>query len=133
MGYLTARRMDPLQQRPEGIDPGDGAAVEFLGIVRAEEESRPLEALEYEAYAPMAEAAIARFIKEAQRRWPVRQVHVRHRTGLVPVGEASVLIRVHASHREEAFDACRFLIDRIKEEAPIWKKAVFRQGLRISP
>lgn len=134
MAYLTGEKLDPARERAAARTTGeDGAEVEFLGIVRAEEEGLPLDGLEYEAYGPMAEAAVKRLVEEAGRRWPVREVQVRHRTGFVPVGEVSVLIRVRASHRAEAFDACRFLIDRVKEEAPIWKKAVFRAAVNVSP
>lgn len=134
MGYLTREKLDAVRERAAArADGEDGAEVEFLGIVRAEEEGLPLDGLGYEAYGPMAEAVIGRLVEEAGRCWPVRGIHVRHRTGFVPVGEVSILIRVRASHRAEAFDACRFLIDRVKEEAPIWKKAVFRPALKVSP
>jgi len=113
------------------IDPRDGAAVEFLGIVRSDEDGRPLAALHYEAYEPMAERLIGRLVDEARRRWPLRQVVVRHRLGRVAVGEVAVLIGVQAPHRDEAFEACRFLIDAIKREVPIWKTAVSATGAAL--
>jgi len=91
-----------------------------------------VEALEYEAYEPMADAMIGRLIEEARRLWSLTEAEVRHRMGVVPVGEVSVLVRVKASHRDQAFAACRFLIDRIKEEVPIWKKAIFHEGRSYS-
>lgn len=122
MGFLTHEPIDVTGWHHGPADPQDGASVEFLGIVRGEEQGRPIEALEYEAYKSMAETIIGRLIEEAKRLWPVTQIQVCHRVGRVPLGEVSVFIGVQAPHREEAFAACRFLIDRIKEEAPIWKR-----------
>ncbi len=126
--YLTRDPIEIAEWHACAIDPRDGASVEFLGIVRGEEDGHPIEALEYEAYAPMAERVIARLVEEARRRWPLHQVSVRHRVGNVPVGEMAVLIGVTAPHREEAFEACRFLIDAIKRDAPIWKTARTTSG-----
>lgn len=123
MPYLTREPIDVNAWRWSPTGPRDGASVEFLGTVRAVEADRPIEALEYEAYEPMAEAMIGRLIDEAKHLWPLHRVEVRHRVGRIPVGEVAVLVGVWAAHREEAFSACRFLIGRIKEEAPIWKKA----------
>lgn len=128
MRHLTRDPVAVSLWRQEEVGPQDGASVEFLGIVRGEEEGALIAGLEYEAYEPMAEAIIGRLIDEAARRWPLHGVCVRHRLGGIPVGETAVFIGVRASHREEAFSACRFLIDRIKEEAPIWKKVEVRAG-----
>lgn len=122
MGYLTRDPIDVEKWRGGYAGPEVGAWVEFLGIVRKEEQGRPIGVLEYEAYEPMAEAVIGRLIEEAKQRWPFIELTVCHRVGRVPVGGIAVLIGVQAPHREQAFLACRFLIDRIKEEAPIWKK-----------
>lgn len=103
----------------------DGASIEFLGIVRADGERGPLAALEYEAFAPMAERVIAALIAQARTRWPVHELFVRHRVGRVAVGEVSVLIGVRAAHRREAFAACQFLIDQLKQDTPIWKREVY--------
>ena len=73
---------------------------------------------------PMAETVIGRLVEAARRSWPLHRVEVCHRVGRVPVGEVSVLVRVHAPHRDQAFAACRFLIDQIKGDAPIWKQAL---------
>ena len=123
MAYLTRGPIDVDAWRRVAVETRDGASVEFLGIVRGHDEGRAIEALDYEAYEPMAERVIAQLVAHAQQRWPLHQVHVRHRVGRVPVGEAAVLVGVQAPHREEAFEACRFLIDAIKQEAPIWKHA----------
>ena len=122
MGALIHGPIDGAGWRRESVSPAVGASVEFVGIVRPVEGDSPIEALEYEAYEPMAEAMIGRVIEEARHRWPVTRVVVRHRLGRVPVGEPAVFIGVQAPHRQEAFAACRFLIDRIKAQVPIWKK-----------
>lgn len=85
-----------------------------------------MEALDYEAYGAMAESVMGRLVEEAKRLWPIHRIEVRHRVGRVPAGEIALLVGVEAPHREEAFAACRFLVDRIKEEAPLWKKGVGR-------
>jgi len=110
------------------IDARDGAAVEFVGLVRGTEAERPIDHLDYEAYEPMAERVIAQVIDRARQQWPIHEVYVQHRVGRVQVGEVAVLIGVHAPHRDEAFAACRFLIDAIKQDAPIWKAAVGMDG-----
>jgi len=124
MEYLTEAPIELNRWHQDLGGPCDGASVEFVGIVRALEDKDRIAGLEYEAYVPMAESVIERLTEEAKRLWPLNKVVVRHRIGKVPVGEAAVFVGVVASHREEAFAACRFLIDRIKSEAPIWKKAL---------
>ena len=126
--YLTRERIDAEEWRVRAVDARDGASVDFVGIARGTEAGRPIDHLDYEAYEPMAEQVIAQLIETARRRWPVHELYVRHRVGRVEVGEAAVLIGVHAPHRDEAFAACRFLIDAIKRDAPIWKTAHDAQG-----
>ena len=84
--------------------------------------------LEYEAYKPMAIRVMEQLEREARTRWPLVNVVMIHRIGRVPVTEASVAIGVAAAHRAEAFEACRFLIDRLKSEVPIWKREHFEDG-----
>lgn len=112
-------------------DQRDGACVEFLGIVRGEEDGQPISALDYEAYEPMAERVMAQRVEEATRRWPLHRVVARHRIGRVPVGQVAVLIGVQAPHRSEAFAACQFLIEAIKQDAPIWKTAIGPDGMTL--
>ena len=83
--------------------------------------------LEYEAYAPLAEKQLARLIAEAETRWQVKCA-VQHRLGRLEIGESSVGIAVAAAHRAEAFDACRWLLDTLKETVPIWKREFFAGG-----
>ena len=106
----------------QSVDLRDGASVEFLGIVRGEEKGRKIHFLDYEAYEPMAERAMGALVEEAKRRWDLHRIYLRHRIGRVAAGGVSVLIGVQAPHKEEAFEACRFLIGRIKKDVPIWKR-----------
>src|SRR5215831_7189194 len=108
--------------------PAAGAVVTFLGTTRNQNAGRRVVRLEYEAFTRMAERELRRLASEARRRWPLRRIAIAHRTGVVPVGEASVGIAVSAAHRGEAFAACHWLIDRLKEIVPIWKKEHFRGG-----
>ena len=121
MSYLTQEPIDVNEWHTLAIDQRDGATVEFLGIVRGQEDGRPIPWLDYEAYAPMAERVIEQAMTQATSRWSLHQVYVRHRVGRVAVGDVAVLIGVAAPHRAEAFEACQFLIDTIKRDAPIWK------------
>jgi molybdopterin synthase catalytic subunit len=100
-----------------------GAVVTFAGVVRDLEDGVPLRAIDYEAYEPMARAALDELLRDASARWPLLRAVIAHRTGVVPVGEASVWIGVATPHRAEAFDAARFLIDGLKSRAAIWKRA----------
>ena len=109
-------------------DPGAGAIVTFVGTTRNVNAGRRVFRLEYEAFTGMAEAEMRRLAARATRRWDLRRVAIAHRIGRVPVGEASVAIAVSAGHRAGAFAACRWLIDRLKEIVPIWKREHFRGG-----
>ena len=121
MEYLTRDPIDLEGWHRQTVHATDGASVEFLGIVRGDDQGRPVEYLEYEAYEPMAEQTIAALIEGAKKKWSLHRVYVCHRLGRVNAGEVSVAIGVQTPHREEAFEACRFLIDTIKKEVPIWK------------
>jgi len=123
MPYVTRDPIEIAEWHACAIDSRDGASVEFAGIVRGTENGIPVASLDYEAYEPMADCLIAQCIEEAKTRWALHQVYIRHRVGRVAVGEVAVLIGVQAPHREDAFEACRFLIDAIKRDAPIWKMA----------
>lgn len=109
-------------------DPAAGAIATFLGVTRDHNDGRQVTRLEYEAYPGMAEQEMARIGAEAARRWPTCKIAMVHRTGVVPLGEASVAIATSAAHRPEAFAACRFAIDRLKAAVPIWKKEYFVGG-----
>jgi len=109
-----------------------GALVTFEGVVRDHSrdlsgQTRSVDYLEYEAYRPMAQSEMTRVISEVEARWDV-SCAASHRIGKLSIGETAVVIAVASSHRNEAFEACRYAIDRIKETVPIWKKEVARDG-----
>lgn len=109
-------------------DPKAGAVVVFIGMTRDNNEGRDVQRLEYEAYAGMAERELEKIASEARSRWAVARIAIVHRTGVVPIGMASVVIAVSSAHRGDAFEAGRFTIDRLKEVVPIWKKEFFAGG-----
>ena len=125
---ITDRPID-LERLQEAVrHPAAGAVVTFVGTTRNENVGRRVIRLEYEAFAGMAQKEMRRLATAARKRWPLRRVAMAHRIGVVPVGEASVGIAVSSGHRREAFEACHWLIDRLKEIVPIWKKEHFRGG-----
>jgi molybdopterin synthase catalytic subunit len=105
-----------------------GAIATFVGIVRDEHGGRRVLWLEYEAYEPLAIKAFARIDEEAGERWPSIALAIHHRVGRLEIGEASVVIAAASPHRPEAFAACRYAIERIKQIAPIWKHEHFEGG-----
>lgn len=110
-------------------DPGNGAICVFYGVVRDHALSgRQTRFLEYEAYRDMAEAKMAEIAEEIRRRWNIQQVAMTHRIGRLGIGEPSVIIAVGTPHRKQAFEACEYAIDRLKEEVPIWKKEIGPDG-----
>lgn len=110
-----------------GDDAAGGIAV-FAGTTRRITDGRETRDLHYEAYEDMARAQMEKLATEALQQWHLEKVLVAHRLGRVPHGEVSVLIAVSAAHRAPAFEACRFLIDSVKSQVPIWKKETFADG-----
>ena len=108
--------------------PDCGAVVTFLGTVRDLTDGKVTVALDYEAYAGMAEKKMAEIERDTRERWPVGEMLMVHRTGHLEVGEVSVAVAVSCPHRAQAFEACRFAIDRLKELVPIWKKENWADG-----
>ncbi len=106
----------------------DGAVATFLGLVRNHNAGRRVEHLEYEAYEPLAVKAFERIAAEIAARWPGVRLALHHRIGRLEVGEASVAIAAASPHRGDAFAACRYAIERVKQIAPIWKREVFEGG-----
>ncbi len=109
---------------------GTGAVVVFEGVTRFERDEKlgGLVRLEYEAYGEMAVSEMRRLVGETRRRWPVLRAAMVHRVGAVEIGEASVVMAVACGHRAEAFEACRWLIDTLKKDVPIWKKEIWESG-----
>jgi molybdopterin synthase catalytic subunit len=112
-----------------GTDAGrDGAVVTFLGLVRNHNAGRSVRYLEYDAYAPLAIKAFERIASEIRDRWPGAALALHHRTGRLAIGDASVAIATRSPHRAEAYAACRYAIERVKQIAPIWKREFFDGG-----
>jgi molybdopterin synthase catalytic subunit len=128
MHRLTDQPIDLNEVVAAVADPGAGAIATFLGVTRNHNQGRDVTLLEYEAYPGMAEQEMERIGAEVARRWPACRVAMVHRTGPVGLGETSVAIAVSAPHRPDAFAACRFAIDRLKDTVPIWKKEHFVGG-----
>jgi MoaE-MoaD fusion protein len=108
--------------------PETGAIVTFVGTVRNNARGRTVVSLDYEAYPPAAERMLRQIGDEIQERWSIEACAIIHRVGHLAVAEASVAIAVSSAHRGDAFDACRYAIDRIKEIVPIWKKEFYEDG-----
>ena len=107
---------------------GAGAVATFTGVVRDHSEGRPVTMLEYEAYGTMAEAELGRIEREIEGEVPGVRVFAAHRVGALRVGDVAVVCAASAAHREDAFRACRLLIDRIKARLPVWKREHGREG-----
>ncbi|MEO8218445.1 MAG: molybdenum cofactor biosynthesis protein MoaE [Acidobacteriota bacterium] len=120
--HLTDDPIDVGELARAVLRSSDGGLVVFSGVVRDHHEGHAVESITYDGYRPMADAEIAGVIEAVETRYPGVRVAVIHRLGLISVGEISVAIACVAAHRAEAFDACREVIDRIKERVPIWKK-----------
>jgi molybdopterin synthase catalytic subunit len=125
---LVHGAIDPRALERECRTDGDGAVVTFAGTTRAENEGAAVLSLRYEAYPEMAAKVMCGIFEEAVKRFPITRARVAHRLGPVPVGETSVLVVVSSPHRAPAFDACRWLMDRVKHEVPIWKREELRDG-----
>ena len=106
----------------------NGAVVTFCGVVRDHSGETTTDFLVYDAYKKMAEKKMSEIGDQAKEKWNIEDVAILHRIGRLEIGEISVLIAVASPHRAEAFDACRFIIDKLKETVPIWKKEVFKDG-----
>lgn len=120
--YLTDDPIDAPALVRRVMRPSDGAYVLFEGVVRNHHEGRTVESIFYDAYRPMAEKEIEAIVRTVETLFPEVAVSVVHRLGQLVVGDASIAIVAAAPHRAEAFEACRMIIDRIKEKVPIWKK-----------
>src|SRR5215470_9027933 len=107
---------------------GDGAVVTFAGLVRDHNQGRQVQFLEYEAYEPLAVRALQRIVDEARELWPDARVAAHHRIGRLEIGDASIVIAAASAHRAEAFAACRYTIERVKQIVPIWKREHFDGG-----
>ncbi len=125
---ITREPLDAGALLREIVSPADGAALLFWGVVRNHNEGREVDHLHYDAYVPMAEAKLREIAGEALARWQTGDLAVIHRIGRLEVGEASVAIAVASTHRAEAYEASRYIIEELKRRVPIWKREGYTEG-----
>jgi molybdopterin synthase catalytic subunit len=125
---ITGQKIEPDKLRRELGDPAAGAYVGFEGWIRNENEGQEVLRLEYEVYEPLAISEGAKIIAEAGRQYPLLHAACVHRSGLLEIGECAVWVGVTSAHRDEAFAACRYIIDQVKVRLPIWKKEHYVAG-----
>ena len=139
---VTPEALDREALRELVVTPASGAVVLFEGVVRDHHEGHGVLRLEYEAYAPMAEKQLAAVAAEVLAEYAAREVHAiaaHHRTGMLEIGEVSLLVAVSGAHRQDAFEAALRTVDRIKETVPVWKKeygpdgATWQEGIAPIP
>ena len=126
--YLIRESIDLSEFFGRSNDWTSGASVVFLGKIRKYSEGKRVCYLEYEAYEGMAERMIQELVDSALRSWPLEGAQILHRLGRVDLGEIAVAIDVRSRHRNEAYQASRYLIEEIKHNVPIWKKEYFEDG-----
>jgi len=125
---LTRNPLDDIAITATVRDPRNGGVVTFLGVTRNQTDGRKVLHLEYEAYPDMAEKMLEQIALEVKSKWAMSECSIAHRFGRVEIGEVSLVVAVGSPHRAEAFAACAFVVDRIKENVPIWKKEFFADG-----
>jgi molybdopterin synthase catalytic subunit len=132
---ITTQPIDLHRPLPGEVRGQAGAVAEFAGLVRGEEDGRPIAALEYEAYSPMAEKVMRGIVEELERQQPCLFVRVTHRVGWVPVGQAAIHVVVAARHRAAAFAMLAGFMDRLKQDVPIWKRRALSpaEGTALNP
>ena len=128
---MFAITSDPLDPAPlvEAVRRDESGAVAlFYGVVRNENKGRSVQYLEYDAYPEMAIKKMREVADEVRAKFPVTGIGILHRTGRLEIGETSLLVAVSSGHRKEAFEACHYAVDRIKQIVPVWKKEVWEDG-----
>jgi molybdopterin synthase catalytic subunit len=125
---ITEKPIDVQKVIDTASSLGAGAVNVFIGTVRNNAHNKNVLWLEYEAYETMAVAEIRKIIEDASHRWPLLGWAVSHRIGTLRPGEVAVVVAISTPHRKDSFDACQYIMDTIKEKAPIWKKEVFEDG-----
>jgi len=133
MVHLTGQSIDSQALHQELLNGSEscGGIVVFEGRVRNHSHGKPVTALSYECYEPMALKEMEKILQEALKNWKVEKITAVHRHGDIPLGETAVWIGVASAHRDEAFEACRFMIDEIKAKVPIWKKDNYADGTHV--
>jgi len=131
MTYLTRSPIPLAALLAEVSSPECGGTCVFLGTVRNGAEEKDVTAIEYSAYQEMVEGELDRIVAEAAARWPGGRLALRHRLGVIPAGEASIAIVAAAPHRAQAFEACRYVIEGVKQRIPVWKKELRVDGSEV--
>ena len=127
MEFLTSQPIDVAMVGALVLRPGHGAVTTFVGHVRDHHLGRVVTRLDYSAYGPMAEREMAQVVADACSRWDVA-VEVRHRIGMLEIGDVAIAVAVGSGHRDAGFAACRFVVDEVKRRVPIWKREWFTDG-----
>jgi molybdopterin synthase catalytic subunit len=125
------RREPSVQEAIEAVaSPDAGGTAVFLGTVRDNSDAGPVDRLDYEAYEDMAVAVMSEIATEAVLKWGLSAVAILHAVGTFGVGEPTMVVACSAAHRDEAFDACRYVVNEVKERVPVWKKEIGPWGER---
>ena len=125
---ITSEPLNPEEITAQVRRDSNGAVITFLGTTRDFSEGRNVEYLEYEAYQPMAENMLQQIADELREKWGIDDFAVAHRVGRVDIGEISLVVALSSPHRQQAFEAGQYVVDRIKQLVPIWKKEAFEGG-----
>ena len=125
---VTEEKLSPKKTCDMVSDDSCGGIVQFIGTVRNSTKNKNVLRLEFESFIPMAEKEMRKIADEILNKWKVKNILIHHRIGSLGIGEIPVIICVAAPHRAEAFEACQYAIDTLKETVPIWKKEIFDNG-----
>ena len=125
---ITHGTLDPQPVTASVRRDSNGAVVTFLGTTRRTSMDKTVLYLEYEGYVPMALKKLREIADEVAQKWPIQDISILHRIGRLEIEDISLVVAIASPHRKEAFQACGYVVDRIKETVPIWKKEVFEDG-----
>ena len=126
--FITSKPIVPAEVLELVRSENAGAINLFIGTVRNKTQDKPVIRLEFEAYERMAVKEMTKIANKAKEKWPINEIAIHHRVGALKVSDVPVVIAVSSPHRQQAFEACQFAIDTLKETVPIWKKEVFIDG-----
>ena len=125
---ITTHPLNTNQFSDDVTSDENGAIVIFLGVTRNQTDDREVLYLEYEAYRPMADNKIQEVIEQTKHQFPISEISIGHRLGKLEIGETRLVVAVSASHRQSAFQASQFIVDKIKQIVPLWKREFFVGG-----
>lgn len=128
MFRIKSNPIDISALRERCLAEGAGAYTAFEGWVRDNNEGHSVNSLEYEAYAELAEKEGSKILEEARKRWPIISLTAEHAVGHLRIGDCAIYVGVSSKHRADAFEACRYIVDNVKDRVPIWKKEHYTTG-----